>query len=99
MMFSHKQSQSKEKRVASGGTQTHTSCSPGKCPKHLDQQHYLTFLCLSSPLRAYWSDPRDFDLLHCHLPFLPKDIMVSLWSAMVSSVALSNPICPQTSLP
>ena len=45
------------KRVAQGRAQTCTSHGLGECPNHLDHQHYMLFPCLSSLLRAYWSDP------------------------------------------
>ena len=50
------------KRVVLGGAQTHTSCSPGKCPKHLDHHHYMLFTVFNSQLRAHCSGPRDLDL-------------------------------------
>ena len=35
-----KQRKAKEKTVGPGGAQTHTFCSLGKHPNHLDHQHY-----------------------------------------------------------
>ena len=48
-----------EKNVTLGGAWTLTSHSLGKCPNHLDYQLYMLLTVLNSPLRAYWSGPRD----------------------------------------
>ena len=69
--------QTSEKNVAPVRARTLTSRSLGKHPNHLDHWLYMLLTVLNSPLRAYWSVPRDLDLVHCHLQWLILFILLS----------------------
>ena len=87
IIFSHKQHIG-QGRVVPGGAQTHTSCSLGKCPNHLDHQQYMLPLVFKSPLRAYWSDHQGpWPWMHCHLQWLLFSVSAHL------SMHLSEDIC------
>ena len=53
--------QTSEKNVALGRAQTCTSHSLDEHLNHLDHQLYMFLTVLNSPLRVYWSGPRDLD--------------------------------------